>query len=107
MTENEREAVRTFARRVRDLLGERLIGITLFGSKARGDDTPESDIDLAVRVEGATTALEDAVLDIAYDINVACGIYISPRVIDGAVFRHPVWRETPFIRAVEREGVPV
>src|SRR5437868_5339909 len=37
---------------LRDALGERLVAVVLFGSRARGDATPESDWDLLVIAEG-------------------------------------------------------
>lgn len=107
MKTNESEAVREFVTRVRQLLGSRLVGVKLFGSKARGDDTPESDIDILVEVETASVASEDAVLDIAFDVNLDQAVYISPRVIARAVFNDPVWSTTPFIRALEHEGIPL
>jgi predicted nucleotidyltransferase len=45
-------AVAAFAERVRACLGERLVGLRLFGSKARGDAHDYSEIDIAV--PGAT-----------------------------------------------------
>jgi antitoxin ChpS len=105
MTRNDREAVRKFAAKVREQLGGQLIALKLFGSKARGEDAPESDIDILVEVEQATSAIEDAVLDSAFEVNLAHDVYISPRVIGRAVFENPVWSATPFIRSLEREGV--
>jgi predicted nucleotidyltransferase len=107
MTEGDKQAVREFAGRVRERLGGELTALKLFGSKARGDDTPESDIDILVEVEQATSAIEDAVLDIAFEVNLAHDVYISPRVIARAVFADPVWRITPFIQRLEQEGVPL
>lgn len=105
MNSNEQEAIQQFARAVRKSLGDQLVALKLFRSKARGDDTPESDIDILVEVEKATAAVEDAVLDIAFDVNLAHDVYISPRMIERAVFEDPVWSATPFIRSLEREGV--
>lgn len=36
------------ARHYRDRLGERLIGVVLYGSRARGDARPDSDLDLMI-----------------------------------------------------------
>jgi hypothetical protein len=47
------------------------------------------------------------VLDLAFDVNLAHDVYISPRVIERAVFEHPVWRITPFVQALVREGIPL
>lgn len=45
-------ALDELARHYRDRLGERLIGVVLYGSRARGDARPDSDLDLMVIAEG-------------------------------------------------------
>ena len=79
----------------------------MFGSEARGQATPESDIDVLVVVQpdDQSVALETRVVDIAFDVNLAFNVFISPSVITLAILHHPVWRETPFIETVLREGV--
>jgi predicted nucleotidyltransferase len=103
----EAEALEEFTGGVRERLGPRLVGLKLFGSKARGDATADSDLDVLVVVADCRLEAEDAVLDLAFDVNLAHGVYISPRVIERSVFEHPVWRLTPFIQALEREGIPL
>ena len=44
-----------YAEDVRGHFGDRLRGIRLYGSTARGDWTPESDIDVLVLLDGVTT----------------------------------------------------
>ncbi len=107
MTQKDREATNEFATKVRERLANQLVALKLFGSKARGDDTPESDIDVLVEVETASVATQDAVLDVAFEVNLRHDVYISPRVIEQAVFEDPVWKETPFIQRLGREGVPL
>ncbi len=92
---------------MRRLLGERLVALKLFGSHARGDAAPDSDLDVLVLVEEATPTLENQVLDLAFHVNLAHDVYISPRVIARGIFEDPVWRSTPFIRALESEGAPL
>ena len=48
--ENWQRAVLEFARRAREELGERIVHIILYGSRARGDYTEDSDIDVLVVV---------------------------------------------------------
>ena len=81
----------------------------LFGSEARGEATPESDIDVLVVVQpdAQRVTLEDGVIDLAFDVNLDFGVYISPRVVTPGILNDPVWRETPFIRNVTRESVPL
>jgi predicted nucleotidyltransferase len=107
MDGRERDAVREFVARVHDLVGKNLVGVRLFGSYARGDHRPDSDIDIAVVVEGPLSAVEDAIYDAAFDVNLAREVFISPRVVQRSVFEDPVWRNTGFIRSLEKDGVPL
>jgi uncharacterized protein len=105
VTERDQAALAEFARRVRSVLGPRLVELRLFGSKARGDATSESDLDVAVMTDGSSPDCEDDVVDIAFDVDLAYDVYISPRVLPVSVLSHPVWSLTGFVRAVEREGI--
>jgi len=51
--EAEKELARRFTEALRERLGERLLAVALFGSVARGEATPDSDIDLLVVVSDA------------------------------------------------------
>ena len=99
-------AVQEFVERVRDALGNNLVEVKLFGSKATGKDQPDSDIDVLVAVEKGGE-VEDTVLDIAFDTNLKHEVYISPRVIDRATLADPVWSNTPFLKAIAKEGIPL
>ncbi len=103
------DALDRFAALVRSALGPKLVELRLFGSVARGDAGPDSDIDVLVVVqpESERRALANQVIDIAFDVNLACDVYISPRVVSPDILNHPVWRETPFLRNVARESVPL
>ena len=92
-------------RRLRRDLPEHIVDLRLFGSEARGQAMPESDIDVLVVVQpdDQRVALETRVVDIAFDVNLAFNVFISPSVLTPAVLNHPVWRETSFIETVLRE----
>lgn len=103
----ERAAVQEFCAAVREKLGSAVKEIKLFGSKVRGTDTPESDIDLFIVVSERTPEIEDTIIDLAFTADLKYDVYISPRVVAQSVLDHPVWKTTAFIRQVEREGVPL
>lgn len=107
LSSRDNEALQEFAKKIRATLGSRLVSIKLFGSKATRSDVPYSDIDICVIVEDASVEDEDKVLDIAFYINLALDVYISPRVINHAVLDDPVWMITPFIQAIVKEGIPL
>ena len=48
--ENWQRAVLAFARRAREELGDHIVHIILYGSRARGDYTDDSDVDILVVV---------------------------------------------------------
>lgn len=98
-------ALEEFVERVRAALGNNLVEVKLFGSKATGKDQLESDIDVLVAVQEGGVEIEDQVLDIAFDTNVKHEVYISPRVIGRATLADPVWSITPFLRAIAKEGL--
>jgi predicted nucleotidyltransferase len=104
-----RPALQEFVTRLRQALPQNVLEIRLFGSEARGDATAESDIDVFVVVQPDSdrVRLEDAIIDIAFDVNVSFGVYISPRVVTTAIVNDPVRRETPFYKNVAREGIPL
>jgi predicted nucleotidyltransferase len=105
LSQQESEALREFAARIRAALGANLRDLRLFGSKARGDARPDSDLDVLVVVAGDRVGAEDRAIDIAFDINVASDLYIYPRVVTAESLADPVWRTTLFVQTVTREGV--
>lgn len=86
-----------------------MVDIRLFGSKARGDATADSDIDVLVIVtpDAERIRLATAVSDIAFDVNRAHAVFISPVVVSSGDLQDEIYRETPFLRAVYTEGVPL
>ena len=106
---NRRLAVEEFVRRLRQALSSTMLDVRLFGSEARGEATSESDIDVLVVVQPDMDRVqfEDRIIDIAFDVNLDFGVYISPRVVTQGILNDPVWRETPFIQNVARESIPL
>ena len=105
MNENDGRAIKDFHDRIVRLLGDHLVRTALFGSKAEGYDTPESDIDILVLIHDAASPKRDQILDEAFEVNVQYGVYISPRIITMSIYNHPVWRMTPFLRGLREKAV--
>lgn len=67
--------------------------IILFGSEARGESKPDSDIDVLILVDKENLSYKDrtAVTDSIYDIELETGVLISP-----LVYSQKQWDNRPF-----------
>jgi len=64
----ERKAINAFSRRLKRALGNQLVSLLLFGSKARGDSTGDSDIDIFVLIRKQTVFSLSKVAKVSSDI---------------------------------------
>jgi len=82
--------------------------VILFGSRARGDASVDSDYDLLILTEApANPALVQRLRDALYDTGLEHGAVPSDFIYSRRVWHSPAWRETPLHANVEREGVLV
>jgi len=80
--------------------------LVLFGSKARGDDDGESDIDLLVLTTRPFSRQEkDAVVDALFPTQLTYEVALSPLVVAQKQWDGPLWRVQPIHAEIEREGV--
>jgi len=101
-----REAFRVYAGRVRDHFGQRVTGILLYGSAARGDWTNESDIDVLVLLENERDDDVAWLVKTAYQTGlVERRLLLQPVMMTQAEFDALVARERRFAMDVLREGI--
>ena len=102
----EKEVIERFKKLILERVGpHRLI---LFGSCARGDAHPQSDMDVAVILKGdASAAMRETVSDCAWEAGWERGIVVVPMVFSEDEWEHGPERESLLVRAIEAEGVPV
>ena len=94
------------SRALRALYGDRLTHLVLFGSQARGDAAPDSDIDLLVVLKSPVRPGQEisrvgkttAALSLKHDVVISCTFISAERYAA---------EETPLLLNVRREGVPV
>ena len=105
LNEKDQLAIKDFHARISKLLGTDLYKMLLFGSKAEGRATAESDIDVLVLIQDPAMSKRHKIRDQAFEVNLQYGVYISPRIIALSTYEHPVWRITPFIVGLREKGV--
>ncbi|MBM3745959.1 MAG: nucleotidyltransferase domain-containing protein [Acidobacteria bacterium] len=104
--ENVRQALAELRRRFEALYGERLLQMILYGSQARGDARPWSDIDVLVVLRGhvddwreshrTETIVGEVCLQ--FDVVIMCFFVAEEDYTSG---------DGALLRSVRREGVPV
>ncbi len=107
LRELERPVLERFGNRVRARQPEQQIEVMLFGSKARGEDRQDSDLDVLVIVQDEDWRLSDQVYDIATDLLLETGVCISPKIISARQYRLLQEEEAPFVRNVIRDSVTI
>jgi len=104
-------ALADFAAAVRRHYGDRLRGLYLFGSRARGDHTPESDADVAVVLadDGWSYWEEKMQLaDLSYDPLVQTGAAIQGWPVRLSEWNQPSLHRNPqLVQAMREEGKPL
>jgi predicted nucleotidyltransferase len=79
--------------------------VRVFGSRARGDATADSDLDVLVVVDQLDHAAEKYISDCAWEAGFPADIVIMPVAITLDNLKNSPLRESVFIRTVYREGV--
>lgn len=87
------------------LLPEQTVQIVLYGSVARGTAEADSDIDIALFLNGRlSSAQQDALSDLIVDLNLKYDKVFSVVDIDQQTYLK--WRHvTPFYQNVSKEGI--
>jgi uncharacterized protein len=105
----EQRLAAEFARRVRAYFGDRVRDLRLFGSRARGEARPDSDMDIWVLLDDVDSADRDGVCDIAIDLLLEDSLpfVISPRVMSCEQHERLVALERLLPAEIERDGIPL
>lgn len=98
--------IKEFKVEVRELYGRRLRNVILYGSYARGEATDDSDIDMAVVLEGDISPGReiDRMIDIITDMNLKHNILISIYPVSEIDY---LTLKSPLLMNVRKERVPI
>ena len=87
------------------IYGDLISQVILYGSYARGTQTEESDVDIAVILtEKPDRTLTNAMIKCVSNHEIACGKVLS--VIDVDLEKYNQWKDTlPFYKNIRKEGI--
>jgi predicted nucleotidyltransferase len=101
----EQQVLERFKAVLKPLLADNLISLRLFGSRARGEGTEESDLDVLIMLREKNRALCRRIVAEALEIDLAYDTNLAPTILSVEEFQQNRDYHTPFYRNVEREGV--
>jgi len=107
LTTRERHAVQAFLQRLHLDFGQTVQQTILFGSKARGDSGPDSDIDILIIADQESWPLRDGISAIAADVSLEYDVLIGPRVIGQERWQRMAQEGFSLYENVTREGIPI
>ena len=87
------------------IYGDLVDRVILYGSVARGSQTDESDVDVAVLLKsGATKEMYEQLLELVVDLELESGRALSVVRIDYDKFQE--WKDVmPFYKNIQNEGI--
>ena len=102
-------ALRELDHRLCERFDGKYLKLLLFGSQARGDNLPESDVDVAVIFRGRITdrwSVKRLIIEETYPILLETGLYIQPWPLEEDELGNPDKSSNPgLLRNVVREGI--
>lgn len=78
----------------------------LFGSRARGDNNPDSDWDILILINNkiVTNEIEDKFRNVLYNIEIESGQIISTFIYPKSLWQNSL-RFSPLYKSVKKEGI--
>ena len=105
LKDNERQALMS----LKEALSKKivLLDYRLFGSKARGDASPDSDIDIMIEVDDYNHEVESLIDHLTFDTNLKYDCFITTIIFGRKELEEGSLGESPVYKAIEREGIRV
>jgi predicted nucleotidyltransferase len=105
ITKNENDALQAFIQRLLTELGEQAQQVILFGSKARGDSAPDSDIDVLILADDENRQVRETISKISSQIGLDYDICLAVLLIANNHWRQMSIERFSLCRNVERDGI--
>ena len=107
LSPEEKAVIKAYGRALRIALGENIVRIVLFGSRARGEGNSKSDIDILIELKMSDNRIQDRIADITVDYMLKYDLPLAP-----VTYTEQQWETNKalgslFVQNVEREGAVI
>jgi len=103
MALGDKQTALEFKRRAADLAPIRQFRV--FGSRARGDATAGSDLDVFLVVDHIDTALREKISEVAWEVGFENDVVLSTFVVTVEQFERGPMGVSPIVLQIEKEGI--
>ncbi len=84
-----------------------ILDFKVYGSKAKGLDTPESDLDVMVVFKNLTPSIESEIDDLIFEINIENDCLITAIFFDQKELEIGPLSESPIYKKIMQEGMAI
>lgn len=105
--QKEKQVIFAFKKILEKSLGENLISLQLFGSKARSDFHKDSDTDIFLVVKEKNHRVEETVYNAVVDLMLKYGIYLSVKIFDHQEFLRLNKIPSVFMQKIKEEAIKI
>ena len=100
---NERKALST----LKDLLEKKydLRDLRIYGSKVKGSDSPESDVDVMIELEDWSPTIESEIDDLIFRLNIRYDCLITAVYFSRKELEEGPLSESPLYKTILRHGI--
>ena len=105
LTREEEKAIKKLKNTLKKFLGDSLVVMKLYGSRAKGDFDSDSDIDIAIIVRGLTREVKNHIFKKIAEIEVEHLLPLSTLILSEDEFNRLKHRERRIVLDIENEGI--
>lgn len=105
LPEKDRQMVLAFIKKVQQHFAGQVISVILFGSRARGEAEPDSDMDLLVVLSKVDPDIQREVHNLAADVWLEYGTFLSTLVWSREHWRKVKGLQTSLFHNIHRDGI--
>lgn len=105
LTQDEKKALSLFKQGLLRMFPERVEGLKLFGSKARGEATKHSDVDVIVVMKDGTWQDSWPIHKVASEVSLETDVDLSIKVVTPSLVRRLKEVGSPLMSNIDQDGI--